>query len=250
MRRDKFHAEELLTRFEDRREIQNLMGILSGYYLIKKEGDNFKDLWSAREDVSLGLNNGYYVGQTAVSEYYKVLGDMVVFKSGLIAQGLPREKTEHLTEAERKGMGLIDYRSLDTSVLEIAEDRQTAKGIWYCRGSYADVTTKGPVSYWLWQYYAVDFILEDNTWKIWHMLQVSDADTPCGRKWSAPAVDYPELEAFATAEDIQLPLPTVQCVVRECYSPLRKWTPSPRLPEEYDTFANTFSYGYEEKVRA
>ena len=36
---------------------------------------------------------------------------------------------------------------------------------------------------WTWGYFAVDFIRENDGWKIWHMQYVNDVDCICGQSW-------------------------------------------------------------------
>jgi len=40
-----------------------------------------------------------------------------------------------------------------------------------------------------------------------------------------------------------MPEPTISVTLREYYTPRRPLTLAPPIPEEYDTFAETFSYG-------
>ena len=44
-------------------------------------------------------------------------------------------------------------------------------------------------------------------------------------------------------KDFRYAEPDVPCTLREEYSAERPFAPSPRLPEPYTTFAETFSYG-------
>ncbi len=62
-------AEYLVSRWEDRHRVQNLMGIYSQHHLIKREGEIFTALWSTAQDVSLATNEGYYVSRDAVEGY-------------------------------------------------------------------------------------------------------------------------------------------------------------------------------------
>ena len=43
-----FTSEQLLSRWEDQREIKNLMGRMSQDYTLKKEGGMFAAYWSTR----------------------------------------------------------------------------------------------------------------------------------------------------------------------------------------------------------
>ena len=241
MRKKDFTAEQLLTRWEIRREVQNIMGKYSQSYCIKQEGA-LPGFWSSREDVSLGVNDGYYVGPASVRGYYAAIEAETALASRLIRARFP-EKLGEKSDEECFGVGQISYRPIDTPVIEVADDLQTAKGIWYCMGSNADVTSGGIASYWTWGYYTADFILEDGSWKFWHLVYENDIETLCGQTWTRENEPYPELESMKAVKDFDFPKPNVPVKLREPYTPRRKFTRTPRLPEPYTTFAETFSYG-------
>lgn len=242
--RKQFTTEQLLGRFEDRRDIINLMARYSADYLLKKERDMFQNYWSTRMDVSRAVNEGYYVGPQAVAGYYAALDARNALIAGLIQKKFP-EKLGQYTSEQIYGVGTIGYKPLDTGVIEIAADGQTAKGIWTIRGSYSDLTDQGVISYWVWGYMACDFVWENEAWKIWHMQEVHDVQTPCGTSWAeGPAeTDYPKEPIFAPMADFEMPAPNLLQPVRAYYTVNRPATPSPRVPEPYETFAETFSYG-------
>ena len=172
-----YTPEELLTRWEARRELQNIMGKLSQSYLMMEEAQGYERFWSKREDVCLGVNDGWYSGAAAVKGYYDALGEKIQLASDIIAKAFP-EKLAGKTREELYGVGQIGIKPIDTFVIEIAGDGQTAKGIWSLHGTYADMTPSGPVSYWDWGYWCADFILEDGAWKIWHFNVYPDLTTP------------------------------------------------------------------------
>ena len=240
----KFTTEQLLTRFEDRREIINLVARYSADYLLKKERTMFQNYWSTRTDITRGVNEGYYVGPQAIAGYYDALDAKNALIAKLIQKKFP-EKLGNLSDEEIYGVGTIGYKPLDTGVIEIAADGQTAKGIWYIRGSYTDLTVQGTISYWCWGYLACDFVWENDAWKIWHMLEVYDVKNPCGNSWA----NGPSETAFAVDPDLtpiaafHMPEPNLKKPVRAYYTTRRPQTPSPRLPEPYETFDETFSYG-------
>ena len=124
----------------------------------------------------------------------------------------------------------------------MAEDGQTAKGLWFCLGCSAEVTSRGPEANWTWGYFAGDFVYEDD-WKIWHLQYLNDVDSLCGQSWGREITPYPELPEFAALKDFAYPPYTLAENVRALYSVDRPLTAAPRIPEPYDTFANTFSYG-------
>lgn len=241
MNKKAFTAEHLLTRWEIRREVQNIMGKYSQSYCIKQEG-SLPQFWSQREDISLGVNDGYYIGPAAVQGYYAAIAEETRLASKLIAARFP-QKLAGKTEEELFGVGQLSYRPIDTAVVEVADDLQTAKGLWVVRGLVEKITTAGPVSFWDFSYWAVDFILEDGAWKIWHMLDLAEVNTRQGINLTDTPQPLPEDPAFAEMASISMPRPTKPVTLRETYRADRPFTPSPRVPEPYQTFAETFSYG-------
>ncbi len=240
----KLSTQTLLERWEDRRECQNLAGKLSHSYVIKQEHLIYERLWSRRGDVCMGLNDGWYKGADAVKGWYDALRDKNILCSRLIKDYFPEELGD-VSYEEALGVGLLGYKPVDTCVVEVASDGQTAKGLWVCRGGYMDLESVGFVYKVEWSYLAIDFILEDGQWKIWHLQNLYDVDAPIGDGWSKPRVEWEEEPAFAELRDFKMPEPNVPSVLREYYHPMRRFAPSPRVPEPYDTFAETFSYGIE-----
>lgn len=241
-----FTTEQLVDRWEARRRIQNVMGIFSQHILLKLEKKIYADLWSMREDVCIGINEGYYVGAEAVQGYFEAQHQKTERINQVLRKIFP-DKVAGKTEEETYGIGTMNYFPLDTPVIEIAADGETAKGIWALRNTYSDVTTGGPEAYWQWGWVAVDFIRENDDYKIWHLLLLNDVHVRAGQKLHETYVPYPDLPEFAALAGFQIPEPTIRITIRPLYAPDRPFTQPPRLPEPYDTFENTFSYGCEER---
>jgi len=237
-----FTPQELLERLEWRREIRNVMGRMSHDYAVKQEASVYDRYWSRRDDVCLGLNNGYYKGAEAVSGYYSALGEEIKLSSKLIAEKFPQELGDKSQE-ELYGVGLISYVPFESQIIEIADDGQTAKGIWNVRGSTSRLTAAGPVANWIFGWAAVDFVLEEGEWKILNMLLLYNVDHQCGVAFTEPEKVYEPVPGFEAMADFHLPEPNVPQVLMETFRPDRKRTKSPRSPEPYATFAETFSYG-------
>ena len=244
----KFSTEQLIDRWEDQRDIKNLMGRYSEACLIKKEKTIFKDFWAAADDVCYGVNDGWYSGPEAVAGYYEAIHQGTLLKAELFKKHFC-DKLADKTLDEIYGMGALNVKPMGTPIIEIAADGKTAKGIWYCQGAYSDVTPAGPVAYWTFGVFAVDFIREGaetdfgGGWKIWHMLYVEDINHPCGQNWTQPTKPYPDVPDFAELKAFELPAPNVAAKNHELYTPDRPFTKTPPIPEPYETFAETFSYG-------
>lgn len=237
-------AEEKLSRWEDVREIKNLIGRMSTDYTLKEERGMFQKYWSRRDDVSLGINTGYFVGPREVARYYEGEEARIAAESAMIQAAFPQELGGKTAE-EIHGVGMMTYRPVDTAVIEVAGDRETAKGLWMIRGSYSRIGTGGPIAYWEWSWLAVDLVREDGQWKIWHELYLTEIDRPCGHPFVGPEHTYPPRPEFAAAAQIRMPEPTVARTLREPYSATRPFAPSPQVPVPYQRFSETFSYGYE-----
>lgn len=237
-----FSPMELLERLEWRREVRNVMGRISHDYAVKQEAEIYHRYFSKREDVCLGLNNGYYKGKAAVEGYYAALGEEIELSSQLIQKMFPKELGDKTAE-EILGVGMISYVPFESQVVEIAEDGKSAKGIWNVRGSTSRLTPGGPVANWIFGWAAVDFVLEEGQWKILNLLLLYNVDHQCGVPFCAPEKHFPFVPEFGDIVKFKMPEPNVPMTVLETYYPDRPKAGSPRCPEPYETLEKTFSYG-------
>lgn len=237
-------AEALVSTWESRRAVQNVMGIFSGHYLLKKEKELVSDLFSARDDISLVVNEGCYAGRSAVAGYYEALHQKNLLTTRLIMAKYP-EKFQGKTPEEAYGCGLLNYKPLDTPVVEIAGDGKTARGIWTCRNSYSDLRPSGPVAFYEWGWVAADFIKEPEGWKIWHLQILNDVHVQAGCQYNQREQPYPVVEGFEAIAQFKMPEPTIKKTVRPLYAADRPKTLSPEVPEPYETFDPAHSYGWQ-----
>jgi hypothetical protein len=191
---------------------RNLMGKLS-YYGSALRSQDALTLWSQRSDSLLWLDFGVYHGYSAISQYYlEVLGD--------------RNDPGKLDSSDMKGTMVM--HCMDTQMLEVAGDGQTARGCWLSPGHDTHVVDGVPQANWCWQKYQADFILENGVWKIWKLHIMPLFNTPYDVCW----VDQPK-----TA-----PVPQKGCdpVPRETYtySPDTPYpADEPWLPVPYETYS-------------
>ena len=238
-----FTSEQLVGRWEDQRDLKNLMGKICFTILLKQEDRMVEQFWSRREDICLGRNNGWYAGRNAVRGYYDAIYAHTAYYTDFMKKAFP-ERMGKLTEEEQFGAGSMDVRPMSTSVIEIAADGATAKGIWYSRGTYNDVTPQGPLSWWELAVYACDFIREDGEWKVWHMQNLTDVHALNGRSWGVKDPEpFPDLPEFAGAKPFAEPAPNRPETLYTAYYPGRPFQKLPEPPVPYETFSETFSYG-------
>lgn len=238
-----YTAEELTERWEAVREIENLMGRRAFYTMLGENDKVWNEYWCSQAlEPSLGVNEGYYRGCEALEQYYGALHDYITLQTELAQKAYPDALGSRDPE-EIYNVGNLVCPSISTPLIELAEDGQTAKGLWYVRGVDLGFGPSGPESWHFMGRLAADFIMEDGAWKIWHLLYAEDLRSPTGRSWSTPAEEMPTDPRFAALAEFRFPAPNVPQPLHELYHDRRPLKPFPRLPEPYTTFAETFSYG-------
>jgi hypothetical protein len=127
-----------------------------------------------------------------------------------------------------------------TPVIEVADDLQTAKGVWISPGH--ETIPLGPggtkKAFWIWIKYGFDFVKEDGQWKIWHMKVCCLFICPYEKSWVEmdPMPERRKLPADK-APDRDLPQPP----------PWRYAVDAPQVnipapPEPYQSFDDATAY--------
>lgn len=242
MAESKYTAEQLANRWLDLREIQNLMGRYAYDELFKRQGTMFEKYWCRQAQPELVFNHGAYIGTEAVSGYYTAYAE----NTEAVSQHIKSLFPDYLGKKSRQelhGVGTCDIDSIFCPVIELSGDGKTAKGAWLSWHSDSEIYEYGPYSYYDYGVLAADFVREDGQWRIWHLRQISDLRAPMGKSFTA-GYELPEPKPeFAMVAELSLPEPTVAVTVREPYSTERENKPLIDIPEPYETFADTFSYG-------
>ena len=102
---------------------------------------------------------------------------------------------------ENRGIGSSVLHILTNPVIEVAEDRQSAKGVWYTPGvilSTEDGKTGRAV--WMWERYGGDFVLEDGKWVILNLQVNTDFGNPMGEPLEAQRVSVAQIGKEGRAE--------------------------------------------------
>lgn len=128
-------------------EIQNEMGRATAAFNFKQEDVVLSYFALDKEDVALEVaDEGEFEGKEAVC---KIVEKLI---------GNPEKKGE-----------MLDLQ-LTTPMIEVADDLQTAKCVWWCPGAGAIVKQEAdPQAIWAWGQIAVDFLNINGEWKIWHL---------------------------------------------------------------------------------
>lgn len=235
---------EALSRAYDVYEIKNVMGRHAYHHALGTHRAELDELWAHRDDISWGNNQGFWVGRDTMYAYYadaKEKQDEMTLK--LMASVNP----EIEVKPENFQLGALLMHSLTTPLIEVAEDGKTAQGMWYSLGQ---VTNAGPdgtaTGMWMHERYAVDFIKEDDQWKIWHFFVGTDLGCKAGQPFTGemgPAAGADPEQAKAMAEIMSaLPKPTIPM---EPYHCKYGWHNEPHFPRPYATHTAELSYGPE-----
>lgn len=231
-----------VARWEAQREIKNLMGRYTRALLHKEEGSIVSRFWSNREDVCLGVNDGWYCGRGSLQAYYDYFETLTETTDAIMKKLFPQ------IAPDARGVGYLEMKSLSTDLVEVAGDGESAKGMWNCAGQKVEFTQAGPVTYLTYGTYAVDFVREDGAFRILNMQYLEEIKHPQGEKWWKEETVRPAMPEFAVLKELECPRPNVPQLLWENYDTARILPKLPPLPEPYETFGETFSYGIFQEV--
>jgi len=235
-----------LQKAKDVLEIQNVMSMHEYYHAAGKNQEELDAIWAQEApDVAFeeAAVHGRYVGLEAIREFGVVFfGKFFELIQDELGKIFPR-----LKDAPRGEMpfGVRIVHTLTTPVIEVAEDGETAKGVWMSPGHVTFPLNGKLRAFWHWDRYAVDFIREKGGWKIWHLFVGKDFTTPYEKSWVDAFLDSAEGPGKAPQlEEIPgFPKPNAKPLHSyNEYSPFLCSEYKPRPPEPYRTFSETFSY--------
>jgi hypothetical protein len=219
--------EREIQRLNSYNEIQRLMGkYMTCHIRSYKEGilsqRNHYLFFASRPDSSAEIaDHGVYIGYDHIKKMYED-----IFGSG------PAE-------------GVMFEHNLCSPQIVVADDGQTARGVWHCpghetdprMGEVFDVNAK-PVATWVWGRIAADFIRENGEWKIWHYHWYRLFRCPFYKSW----VDYQIPEKMQGGADkmpgytgIKRDKPTTYF---KMYALGRELDPVPPCPDPYATWTD------------
>jgi hypothetical protein len=169
-------------------------------------------------------------------------------------------------EGRPKPVGKLILHYTTTPVIEVAEDGETAKGVWIMAGCESGLTdpevakdspaymySPGEVqgqkvwAHWVWCKYALDLLRQDGEWKIWKFRCYELARAPFEENW----ISFAEKNEHAFALDLMYfgddgkavfmppadePVPTAY----HPYHPSTRQTLEPEPPAPHEHFTDSF----------
>lgn len=234
-------VERKAQRALDLQAIQNTMAMHCYYHAANWHDEELDKVW-AKKTPGVAFHDliGRYEGMDAIRAFYY---------DGHIRRGAAQRKMMKKLypwiedDPRNDFIGKLVVHMLTTSFLEVAEDGQTAKGIWISPG-YMSMCSGGKMrAFWHYDRYGVDFVKEDGEWKIWHLHIYRDFMTPFEKSWVDNALNPdPQNGLGSLPPDFVEPnAPDDPYPKYEAYNPFGVAQFGPRPPEPYKTFSETFS---------
>ena len=137
-------------------------------------------------------------------------------------------------------IGTMFVHTLATPIVEVAGDCQTARGVWASPGHETQVSPRGPQAFWCWGSYSADFVLENGTWKIWHLKWWRTFRCDYYRSWSD------DWDSVMTGTRKKHPFNPEPSTFFHPYDPKTQRWPFPYTPQPYDTWDddNTMDWAF------
>lgn len=229
--------EKNMQKSLDYVEIQNVFALHEYYHHVPTE--EIEMIFARKQpDVSFGQNWGIWVGLETIKKYYYTPSREERQKK---LEALRKAYPDIPDDIEYADAGGGGFHMLTTPLIEIAEDGETAKGMWYTPGylTLFSAEANKHVAVWIFEKYAVDFIKEDGKWKIWHFNVYCDFLCHYDKSWVETSLEGGS--GFSQSIAVEASLPPIGY---EKYH-TRRIQPMdfPQPPVPYSTFSETFSYG-------
>lgn len=242
----KLSPELQIERWEDRRDIKNLMGRYVYDCLIKNEKEIYASHWSSREDVCLMFPKGTYKGAEAVKGFYAALDRYNLARAQWYRELFP-EKTEKISDEQMYGIGSYNGKHLTTPCIYVADDGETAQAIYWCHNVADAMCAAGSMNIWNIGLLYLDLVYENGAWKLWHMRCCYEVDGPHGQPFGTtltlPGEEIPYLKEQIALAEAWFPKPNDPTPSHTCYYIGREKPEFPHAPAPYETWDDAQSYG-------
>jgi hypothetical protein len=233
-----------LQKVSDAYEIQSVMSRHAWYYSAGEHQRELDELFATdKPDMSFGTNIGYWVGYASIKKFY-VDWFWVQAKKDLTS--LNRRHPEIKDVPANLLAGTSMMHTMTTPLIVVADDGQTAKGLFYSPGQVTQTPLGQPSANWMWERYAIDFVKENGQWRIWHFNVFTDLSVSPGGDWTKRkpgdelVVQPGEVLPWM---DPSSPQPDVAVNTYASYDVSVVRGEKPKVPVPYRTFGETFSYG-------
>lgn len=238
-----------LGRAKARGAVENVFSRYQYLHCVFRDDEIIRDLWVRQGTPGISAqytNSGSYTTWESVMEY-------------------------HRNRPSPEGKLLVHFTT--SPLVEVAEDGQTAKGVWIMAGvesgmSDPAVAARAPAgmfepglvegkkvwAHWVQCRYHVDFLKQDDEWRIWHFRCVEISRAPFSKNWIAFASEMQANQASArfhndlayfgdNGEPVFMPpVDAPPKNIAYSYRTDRAFEIQPPLPAPYRTITETFEY--------
>lgn len=242
-------------------QIENLMARHSYYHAANMNSNELNDIWSREqpEETSWQQNFGFWKSMPHMYKYYGEGHDVTgEYLRQQIIEARPELKDDLMApDIDVRRLVEMPVHTLTTSIIEVAEDGLSAKGLWYTPG-YAlrrNYLEDSASACWMWEKYGADFVWENGEWKFLHIQIGMDIMANYGESWAEPKpprppMPKPEPQKDKDGKELKK-APSMGGGISQppdgpgkysVYSRTRVPSEYPRIPEPYTTLSETFSY--------
>ncbi len=233
-----------LERARDVQEVQNVMSRRMWFHSVG-QNENELALWSTKHEVRWAQNQGCYVGMKSIAVGYDTINRK---NQQAEIERLSKLNPKIANDWKSRFVGNTVLHTLNSPLIVIADDLQSAKAVWYTPGAIL-TTTDGvhPVGFWIWERYGVDLVKEDGQWRFLNIQVNTDFINPMGSAMQPQGADAAALgvegvQANGPHPAFDVPKPDVQTTLYHEFGATRVPTVTPRLPVPYRTLSETFQY--------
>ncbi len=233
----------IVEKLWDIQQIQDLMSRHEWYYSAGEHQRELDELFAHHQaDVSFGTSGGFWIGLPSIKRSYV---DWFKTQASEDLAGLSHRHPEIKDIPSNLLAGTMMMHTLTTPLIVVADDGKTAKGLWYTIGEVTQTPLGQPTAGYMWEKYAIDFIKDGNSWKIWHFNVFTDIAAPPDGDWTKPTPSKIVVEPGEVLpwEDPAAPKFDVAEDRYQSYSVTKVRGEDVKIPVPYRTFGETFSYG-------
>lgn len=237
------NVETRLRKIEAYQACMNLMGRYSFYHLYGMH-EACGELFALNTPgVATEMMLGRYEGESGVRKLYPKADQPGKFHGP--EGGVP---------------GVLNIHTMASPVIEVADDLQTARGVWLSPGvetspepkdapelerlrDDSEALQKAKFSYtpfWAWCKFAADFIQEAGRWKIWHLHVYGVFKSPYRVPWTETPPPPFDLIVKGLPEALRPDAPPESRL--HSWSAVEKPECIPGVPEPYETFDEKIKY--------
>lgn len=221
-------------------EISNLMGRMTYLY----EAGMYEEQLAmfARKTPGVTAESSQFGQRQGLEGARAVVVDFWINQYANHAEQMRKLYPEDANETGRNGV--MDLQALSSPVIEVADDLKTAKGMWYAPTIATECHPGGdmPTGHHVWLKFAVDFIVEDGEWKIWHYHICPHFNTNFNKSWVESSLEMEKMFAEMPPEMLEKMAPKGPVTAYHAYSVHEPPAYDPKPPVPYKTFSETFPY--------